>query len=248
MGMIKLSRSYGELSETEARYNVKPRADLFELLDSRPTSILELGCADGTNLLFFKQRLGAAGISVQRLVGVDSQRIKHCANYDAFNFVHSTVENFIAGCHERFDLIILSDIVEHLYNPWHTLRALRENLHAGARVLVSVPNLQNIRYVSAVVLGQFHYEESGLMDVTHIRFFSAETLTSLLKHAGFAVRRTGYRPDFSLSNELAEWRTVLAAGDRPAVSVGHCTIAVTQQNIDLLTAQQLLVCASKEGD
>ena len=97
--------NYGELGEAEARYNVKPREDLLDLLDTRPTRLLELGCADGTNLLFFKQRLLRLGVEVGRLVGVDAQRIKNCGNYGAFEFVHSTVENFIEGCRDEFDLV-----------------------------------------------------------------------------------------------------------------------------------------------
>jgi|SRR5262245_1440073 len=237
--------NYGELGEAEARYNVKPREDLLDLLDTRPTRLLELGCADGTNLLFFKQRLLRLGVEVGRLVGVDAQRIKNCGNYGAFEFVHSTVENFIEGCRDEFDLVILSDIVEHLYNPWRAMAALRQRLTANGRVLISVPNLQNIRYVSAVLSGGFYYEESGLMDITHIRFFSAETLTLLLHSCGYQLVRTGYRPDFTLSNEVSHWRARLANGERPTISLGPCTIVVTDDNLQLLSSQQLLVCAAK---
>jgi 2-polyprenyl-3-methyl-5-hydroxy-6-metoxy-1,4-benzoquinol methylase len=243
--MMRFNARYGEVGETEAKYNVKPREDLLNLLDTRPTSILELGCADGTNLMFFRERLRLLGTDVERLVGVDSQRIRDCANYGAFEFIHSTVERFIDGCRERFDVIILSDVVEHLYNPWRTIASLRGNLTMDGRLLISVPNLQNVRYVSAVVSGRFYYEESGLMDVTHIRFFSAETLTSLVQGAGYAIRQTGYRPDFALSNQVGQWRKCLASGERPAVALGACTILVTEDNIELLSAQQLLVCASK---
>jgi len=244
-GWMRFNATYGELGETEAKYNVKPREDLLNLLDTRPTSILELGCADGTNLLFFRERLRLGGIDVRRLVGVDSQRIRTCANYGAFEFIHSTVERFIDGCREQFDLMILSDVLEHLYNPWRALGALREKLSADGRLLISVPNLQNARYISAVASGRFYYEESGLMDITHIRFFSAETLVSLLESCGYAVRRAGYRPDLALSSQVAQWRRSLAKGDRPVVSTGACNILVGEENIDLLSAQQLLVCASK---
>lgn len=242
---MRLSARYGDLGETEPRYNVKPREDLLSLLDTRPTRLLELGCADGTNLLFFRERLRALGADVERLVGVDAQRVRACANYAAFDFVHSTVEQFVEEHDAQFDLIILSDIVEHLYNPWRVMAALRERLSAGGRLLVSVPNLQNIRYVSAVLSGRFYYEESGLMDATHIRFFSAETLTSLLRGCGYELLRTGYRPDLTLANEVHQWRRHLDNGVAPAISLGACTIVVSEENIELLSAQQLLVCARR---
>jgi 2-polyprenyl-3-methyl-5-hydroxy-6-metoxy-1,4-benzoquinol methylase len=242
---LKLDRTYGELGETDAKYTVKPREDLLHLLDTRPTTLLELGCADGTNLLYFKERLQAVDAKVKRLVGVDSQRIRSCANYDAFHFIHSTVEDFIARGGEPFELIILSDVVEHLYNPWDAISALGERLTTDGRLLISVPNLQNIRYLAAVVSGEFHYEDSGLMDITHIRFFSAETLTSLLENSGYRIYRTGYRPDFALTTEVAQWRRSLAKGHRPELSLGGFKMLISEENIDLLSAQQLLVCAGK---
>lgn len=245
--MIELSGRYGELRQIDAKYKVKPREDLFKLLDTRPSSILELGCADGTNLVFFRNRLRALGVNVDRLVGVDSHAIANCSQYAEFEFVHSTVEHFIDGHRDAFDLIILSDIVEHLYNPWHVLTSLGRNLAAGGRLLISVPNLQNIRYIVGVVSGKFYYEQSGLMDVTHIRFFSMETLASLLDSSGYAVSGTGYRPDLSLSSDVLEWRRRVKNGGETALSFGACNIAVTAENIDLLSAQQLLVCARKKN-
>lgn len=235
--------SYGELTRTEARYKVKPREDLLELLDTRPQTMLELGCADGTNLLFFRERLAARGVRVQRLVGVDVQAIVDCPQYGEFEFVHATVEAFIERCRERFELIVLSDVVEHLYNPWRALAALRANLAPGGRLLVSVPNLQNVRLIAAVASGKFHYEPTGLLDVTHIRFFSRETLDALLEGCGYAVGRRGFRPDFGLAAEADHWRRRLAAGERVTLSLAGCSVAVDADNVDLLCAQQLLVCA-----
>jgi len=242
---MRFDASYGQLTEVDGRYKVKPRKDLLDLLDIRPASILEVGCADGTNLLFFRDQLVSAGVAVERLTGVDSQRTRNCRNYERFDFVHATAEAFIDACRERFDLILLSDVVEHLYNPWRALTALRERLTEDGRLLVSVPNLQNAQYVSAVLSGRFYYEDSGLFDVTHIRFFSAETLVALLQGCGYELRRTGYRPDMTLASEVDEWRRMLDQGKRPTISLGPCTIAVTMENIEALGAQQLLVCASK---
>jgi 2-polyprenyl-3-methyl-5-hydroxy-6-metoxy-1,4-benzoquinol methylase len=243
--MIGFQGAYGELTQSDAKYKVKPRQDLLDLLDTRPGKLLELGCADGTNLLFFRDRLAAQGVRVERLVGVDVQAIRDCPQYGEFEFVHATVEDFIDRCRERFDLIILSDIVEHLYNPWRTLTALRENLEPDGRVLISVPNLQNLRFVSAVASGNFHYQETGLLDVTHIRFFSRETLATLLNGCGYTMCRSGFRPDFALEADANSWRSHLAGSKSLVVSLGSCSVVIDENNIDLLCAQQLLVCARR---
>lgn len=243
--MIGFKGAYGELTESDAKYEVKPRDDLLNLLDTRPRRLLELGCADGTNLLFFRERLAAQGVRVERLVGVDVQAVRDCPQYSEFEFVHSTVENFIDCSRERFDLIILWDVVEHLYNPWRSLAALRENLTPDGRVLISVPNLQNIRLISAVASGKFHYQETGLLDVTHIRFFSLETLGMLLEGCGYAACRNGFRPDLALAADADSWRRHLGASNSLTVSLDACSVVVDERNIDLLCAQQLLVCARK---
>lgn len=243
--MKSFSRTYGDLVQTNAKYNVKPREDLLNLLDIRPATILELGCADGTNLLFFRDRLALQGIKVERLVGVDAQAIDDCPHYANFEFVHSTAETFVDQCREKFDLIILSDVVEHLYNPWATLSLLSGHLEENGRVLISVPNLQNIRYISGVASGKFYYEDSGLMDVTHIRFFSRETLAALLQECGYEVLRSGFRPDAVLSSDVEQWRRHLAHEQALTVTFGVCSLVVSRQNLDLLSAQQVLVSARK---
>lgn len=245
--MIPFGAAYGELAWTDAKYKVKPREDLLKLLDTRPASILELGCADGTNLLYFAQQLRAAGANVQRLVGVDSHALRDCPNYGAFEFVHSTAEAFVEQRRDVFDLILLSDVVEHLFNPWKTLASLRDRLSDDGRILVSVPNLQNLNYVFRVASGEFRYEASGLMDVTHIRFFSRQTLAALLDDCGFAVCRTGYRPDASLGPAVEEWRRRISSGQSAAAAHGSCSVVVDERNIEVLSAQQLLACARKKA-
>jgi 2-polyprenyl-3-methyl-5-hydroxy-6-metoxy-1,4-benzoquinol methylase len=245
--MNSFSATYGELSWTEGKYKVKPRLDLLELLDTRPRSMLELGCADGTNLVFFRDSLRARGFEIERLVGVDAQAIRGCRNYAEFEFVHSTVEQFIEQCREAFDLVVLSDVVEHLFNPWQALKALRDRLDADGRLLISVPNIQNLNYLFRVASGEFRYEDAGLMDVTHIRFFSQKTLASLLESSGFALCRTGFRPDLSLRPAIDEWRRRVAQGEVVTVTRGACSLAVDARNIDLISAQQLLVCARKKA-
>ena len=163
---------YGEIFNISGRYSVKERQDLLDLVpENLPCqSILELGCADGTNLNFFSKKLN---VQQNKCVGVDI-----CAgppgNTDQINFVHSSIEDFLSSCTDQFDLILLSDVLEHLYNPWKVLTDVRSLLSRSGCLLISVPNFQNLNYLSAINSGNFVYQSTGLFDETHIRFFQQQ--------------------------------------------------------------------------
>lgn len=232
---------YGEPIFTASRYTVKQRKDLRELLPDRfcPETICEFGCADGENVKYFATEFSVDSGS---LTGVDL-----CAPFDqaprGFRFVHQSVEAFLEENCEKFDLIILSDVLEHIYNPWQVLKKIKSSLSIRGRLLISVPNGQNVNYLRAMASGAFNYQATGLFDETHIRFFSKETLVSYLEEAGLIAERIGFRPDGSMSrlreSILSSARTEMSVN----LNLGSLSIIVNLRDIDLYLGQQILICA-----
>jgi len=238
--------AYGQkFSIDKAHYKVKPRYDLFQLIDCKPKRICEIGCADGSNLIEVTKVLGYA-IGKTDLCGVDIVADHSCENYQHFEFLHQTAEDFVDTYQGApFDLIILSDVVEHLYNPWTFMQKLKRLISAQGRVIVSVPNIQNLQYVNGVVSGSFNYTNTGLFDVTHIRFFSVETLTQLLEVNGYRVITQAFRPDSALQKLRAHVDTQFSKSDKATISFGNVVIDVTMSQMDRYFSQQILVsCAS----
>jgi 2-polyprenyl-3-methyl-5-hydroxy-6-metoxy-1,4-benzoquinol methylase len=145
---------------------------------------LDVGCSTG----LLASELVKRGYSV---VGIemDHERAKL-----AERFCHRVVVTDIAS--ERvfenaggpFELIIFGDILEHLIEPEIVLRRSRAYLKPGGYVIISIPNIANYRIRWRLFLGRFGYEDEGLLDRTHLRFFTLKTFLEMIREAGFDVR------------------------------------------------------------
>lgn len=94
----------------------------------------------------------------------------------------------------RFDYLVFSDVLEHLYDPFTILTEYASLLKPGGRVLVSVPNALVWSNRLAFLLGRFEYADTGVMDRTHIRFFTVRSAKRLVAAGGFHVRKVDFTP------------------------------------------------------
>ncbi len=90
-----------------------------------------------------------------------------------------------------YDIIIAADVIEHLRDPERTLAQCRALLKPDGRLLLSVPNIGHAALVADLIDGRFEYRADGLLDRTHLRFFTRESLVRLLRDAGFEIGGLG---------------------------------------------------------
>jgi SAM-dependent methyltransferase len=95
---------------------------------------------------------------------------------------------FAQGC-GTFDVIVFADVLEHLADPSAVLRMARDCLKSRGSLIVSVPNVAHWTVRLRLLLGRFQYADGGIMDATHLRWFTRNTLVSLLQNAGFTAPR-----------------------------------------------------------
>jgi 2-polyprenyl-3-methyl-5-hydroxy-6-metoxy-1,4-benzoquinol methylase len=95
---------------------------------------------------------------------------------------------------ERFDIVVFSDVLEHVYDPFSVLKGYQSVLKPGGRVLISVPNVAVWTNRLALMAGRFDYRATGVMDRTHIRFFTFKTASELVEAAGFTGVKMDYTP------------------------------------------------------
>ena len=88
-----------------------------------------------------------------------------------------------------FDVVVCGDVLEHLPRPEALLGRIREWLAPGGTLLVSLPNVANVTVRAALLLGQFPYADRGILDRTHLRFYTRRSARRLLEDAGFRVER-----------------------------------------------------------
>lgn len=164
------------------------RKDLINLIDAnaKDLKILEVGAAYGETLYYLKQN----GIAAEA-VGVDIfEDEKNKQNYKPLDrFIFGDIEKIeLPEYNQYFDLILLPDVLEHLFEPKSVLETLKKYLKEDGKIIVSMPN---IRYYSAlykiVFKGDFKYEESGIFDYTHVRFYCRKNIQELLETAGYTI-------------------------------------------------------------
>lgn len=98
-----------------------------------------------------------------------------------------------------FDVVLLADVLEHLPNPHAMLLLCRQALKAGGAVVISVPNVAHWSVRVDLLRGKFQYQPFGIMDATHLRWFTMDTVKSMMISSGFKI--TAYRATAGLSLE-----------------------------------------------
>jgi predicted TPR repeat methyltransferase len=97
-------------------------------------------------------------------------------------------EGISAPWKEPFDVIVAGDVLEHLPRPGDVLPTLKRLLKSDGTLLVSLPNVANVTVRASLLAGRFPYADRGILDRTHLRFFTRASARALLEGAGFRIR------------------------------------------------------------
>jgi SAM-dependent methyltransferase len=143
-----------------------------------PSRILDLGCSSG----LLSEKLRARGHFV---VGVDQSEAPGVRSRTDSFFVADLERGIPPEAGSGFDLVVAGDVVEHLSRPVDALRQIYSVLRPGGQVFLSVPNFGHWYPRLRVALGVFGYDRRGILDATHLRFFTRTSLRRLTKRAGF---------------------------------------------------------------
>ena len=151
-------------------------------------TILEFGPGPATMTRHLK-RMGETLVVVEADPGFAAQ----CRNY-ADTVIEGDIEDpatwdKLLSLGHRYDRVIFSDVLEHLKDPWAVLKRVREILSPNGTVLASIPNVAHWSIRAGLFIGRFNYVEEGLLDRTHIRFFTLKTVRELFARSGYKVTR-----------------------------------------------------------
>lgn len=166
-------------------YGFEGRPEVAPYLPRSARTVLEIGCGRGG----FGPTLRSVYGPHARLVGVEAVPEAAAAARSAGDFDEVVVGFFPeALARQRFDLIVLNDVLEHMLDPWAALRACHDFLTPQGRVLASVPSIQYAPVVWQLVRGRWDYTEAGTLDRTHVRFFTRATMVEMFQDAGYLVQ------------------------------------------------------------
>jgi 2-polyprenyl-3-methyl-5-hydroxy-6-metoxy-1,4-benzoquinol methylase len=160
------------------------------LLPSRPCVVYDIGCAQG----ILGQLLDPADFA---LYGVDSNLAAvEQARSTYVEAIHADIESqptFTFA--EPPDVMVLADVLEHTREPALCLdRLCRAFLPHRGRVIISVPNVAHLYVRLSLLIGHFDYAERGILDRTHLRFFTLDTALELVRACGIAIDRVAATP------------------------------------------------------
>lgn len=146
--------------------------------------VLDVGCATGIMTKALKERLACTVTAVD----VSEAMAKEAARY-----ADETVVGDISNAETRhklsgpYDCIVFADVLEHLADPWETLRWARGMLSSTGCVVASIPNVAYYRIRLRLLAGRFEYTRFGILDDTHLRFFTLKTAKQMFIDSGYAV-------------------------------------------------------------
>jgi O-antigen biosynthesis protein len=144
--------------------------------------VVDFGCATGyfSNLL---QKKGCVVTGVE--INIDAAKVaeKYCKKVVVADLDFVSVTDILPS--QMFDVAVFGDILEHLRNPWKILSETRKILKKDGYVIASIPNIAHAAIRLSLLQGRFDYTDFGILDNTHIRFFTRKTVKELFDKSGY---------------------------------------------------------------
>lgn len=172
------------VSEPSEQYFQLVRDDVAALVPHDCHTILEIGSGFGAlgRALMSRQPCTVDGVEINQAASV------HLGGQYRRFWIGDVEQIELEGAKPEYDCLLFPDVLEHLVDPWTTLRRLSEYLTPGGVVVASIPNVRNLALLyRLIVQGAWDYEESGLLDRGHLRFFTCKSIAELFRQSKLTI-------------------------------------------------------------
>ncbi len=153
------------------------------------SKILEFGPANGRLTKYLVETMGC-DVDIVEIDEIAGKQASKYANRSLLGAVEGNINNeiwFQSLKNERYDFIIFADVLEHLENPEKTLTYAKKLLEVDGKICISIPNLAHNSVLIELFNNRFDYADIGLLDRTHIKFFTYNSLQKMINNAGLSV-------------------------------------------------------------
>ncbi len=182
--------------------NYSPHGEHVKILKYVPKNsrVLDVGCSSGYLSKEFKDRhCHVVGIEISEALAQSAKR--HCdqvlvGDVEKMNFPFSS---------NSFDVVVIADVLEHLKRPDLILAKLGRFLSPSGIVIASIPNVAQVRIRLKLLAGRFEYKDCGILDLTHLRFFTLDSIKQLFAESGYEIIKIDYTGWASILKVLPKW-------------------------------------------
>ena len=173
----------GENQQTNKSYYGYARPEIQALVSRKAKKILDIGCGAGVfgRELKNRQKCYVAGIEYAPEAANKAETVlDRVYTGDAVKIIPEIQKN-------SFDAIIMADFLEHIANPEKILSDVKRILMPAGKLVLSIPNVRHWSVIKDLLEGRWEYRDAGILDKTHLRFFTWQSILSLLNSAGYHI-------------------------------------------------------------
>ncbi len=168
---------------SEGYYNIE-RKEMLEFIEGSPSKIFEAGCGTGNFGEVLKKKFNTEVTCVELFENAANKAKKKVDKVICGN-IEKEIDNIE---NNYYDLIIFNDVLEHLHDPWSLLKKTAGKLGSGGRVIASIPNIRYLQTMAEIVIKKdFKYTDAGILDKTHIRFFTKKSIIRMFEECGYKI-------------------------------------------------------------
>jgi cyclopropane fatty-acyl-phospholipid synthase-like methyltransferase len=155
---------------------------VFSLIEGKNLSILDVGCGAGDNAkVLIREGHRVDGITLSETEATT------CRKFMENVFVHNLEFGLPTNMDKKYDYIICSHVLEHIVYPKAVLSDLKNMLKFEGKLIVALPNIMHYKSRIQLLIGNFNYEESGIWDFTHVKWYTFSSGKALLEENGFLI-------------------------------------------------------------
>lgn len=170
-------------SVKEENYFGLVRTEIIDLVPKGVKTVLEVGCGEGATAAEIKRKFNCevSGIELFESAVQKAEKLLD-------RVIWADIENYEPDFQPYyFDCIIFADILEHTKDPWAVLNKYKKYLNKEGWIIASIPNIRYIVPVLKILTDKFEYEPSGILDQTHLRFFTLHTIKKMFDECGYRI-------------------------------------------------------------